>query len=94
VLVSCALEVKPTPPAVRAYAVDIVLINHGRASLLPWLNATAEGDTAFPQVPARLATSAALARQPDGSICPRARSGRRRWRRSCQTQPWTCRADQ
>ena len=28
--------------------VNILLINHGHATALPWLNATAEGVTAFP----------------------------------------------
>jgi hypothetical protein len=46
VLVSCALEVKATPPP--AYVEYIVLINHGHATLLPRLDATAEGLTAFP----------------------------------------------
>jgi hypothetical protein len=48
VLVTCfqAEEVKATPPL--HYVVNVVLINHGHATLLPWLNATAEGITAFP----------------------------------------------
>jgi hypothetical protein len=48
VLVTCfqAHEIKATPPL--QYVVNIVLINHGHATLLPWLNATAEGVTAFP----------------------------------------------
>ncbi len=48
VLATCFREVKPTPPAVTAYVTDVVLITHGHATVLPWLNATAAGVTAFP----------------------------------------------
>lgn len=52
VLVTCfqAHEVKAVPHL--HYAVNVVLINHGHATLLPWLNATAEEVTAFPPVSA------------------------------------------
>ena len=52
VLVTCfqAHEVKAVPHL--HYAVNVVLFNHGHATLLPWLNATAEGVTAFPPVSA------------------------------------------
>jgi hypothetical protein len=52
VLVTCfqAHEVKTVPHL--HYAVTVVLINHGHATLLPWLNATAEQVTAFPPVTA------------------------------------------
>jgi hypothetical protein len=52
VLVTCfqAHEVKTVPHL--HYAVNVVLFNHGHATLLPWLNATAEGVTAFPPVSA------------------------------------------
>jgi hypothetical protein len=46
VLISCVQEVKATPTI--AYVVNIVLINHGHATLLSRLDATAEGATAFP----------------------------------------------
>ena len=46
VLVACYQEVKSTPPI--AYVVNMLLINHGHAAWLPWLDATAEGVTAFP----------------------------------------------
>jgi len=46
VLVDCFQEVKATPPI--AYVVNILLINHGHATWLPWLDATAEEVTAFP----------------------------------------------
>lgn len=48
VLVTCfqAHEVKVVPRL--HYVVNVVLINHGHATLLAWLDATAEGVTAFP----------------------------------------------
>jgi hypothetical protein len=46
VLLACHQEVKATPPP--TYVENIVLIDHGHATLLPWLNATAERVTAFP----------------------------------------------
>jgi hypothetical protein len=49
VLDACIQEVKATPPV--RYTVNIVLINHGRATLLPRLNAATEEVTAFPQAP-------------------------------------------
>jgi hypothetical protein len=52
VLVTCfqAHEVKTVPHLHDA--VNVVLFKHGHATLLPWLNATAEGVTAFPPVSA------------------------------------------
>lgn len=46
VLVACFREVKATPPI--AYVVNMLLVNHGHVTRLPWLDATAEGSTAFP----------------------------------------------
>jgi hypothetical protein len=46
VLTSCIQEVKATPPI--RYVVNTVLINHGRAALLPWLDAATDEVTAFP----------------------------------------------
>jgi hypothetical protein len=48
VLVTCfqAHEFKAVPHL--HYVTNVVLISHGHATLLPWLNATAEGVTAFP----------------------------------------------
>jgi hypothetical protein len=48
VLAACSLQIKPTPPAMKGYVVSILLIDHARATQLPWLDATAEGFTAFP----------------------------------------------
>jgi hypothetical protein len=46
VLVTCSQEFKTTQH--QGYTDSIVLINHGHATVLPWLDATAEGVTAFP----------------------------------------------
>jgi hypothetical protein len=46
VLVSCALEVKATPPV--AYMQYIVLIDHGHIAKLPWLDADPQWAMAFP----------------------------------------------
>jgi hypothetical protein len=46
VLVACFQEVKATPPI--TYLANMLLIEHGRATWLPWLDATAETATAFP----------------------------------------------
>ncbi len=46
VLTSCIQEVKATSPI--RYTVNIVLINHGRATLLPQLDAATGEVTAFP----------------------------------------------
>jgi hypothetical protein len=50
VLVSCAFEVKATPPV--AYAQYIAAIDHGHVARLPWLNANPELVMAFPATPA------------------------------------------
>ena len=48
VLITCfqGNEFKAVPH--ERYVVNVVLISHGHATLLPWLNTTAEGVTAFP----------------------------------------------
>jgi hypothetical protein len=48
VLAACSLEAKPTPQGTGGYVVNILLIEHGHATRLPWLDATAEGFTTFP----------------------------------------------
>lgn len=48
VLAVCTLKAKAKPSAVLPFPVNILLIDHGRTTWLPWLVATAGGDTAFP----------------------------------------------
>jgi hypothetical protein len=48
VLAVCSLKPKRMPRTGPPFPLDILLIDHGRATWLPWLAAVAGGDTAFP----------------------------------------------